>query len=209
MWIKFKQFFSRNFSKPFLITCFSVIVAGILYAWFSAFYIKNNIDAKIEQREGELAYEIFGQSYKQAKDAYTKAKENYEACLARHTGCFLEGTTWFGYKDSEDRANADPEYQELLHIKEISVFRTFLRSFLKNFSFGWWGIIALVLVFFVNVFIATVKLLKHFIPAMLKGGSTRIALIGGDIFKMPAFQRYFLLIALLILVTLIFIVIRI
>lgn len=173
---QFKLFFSQSYSKPFLIICFSVIVAGAIYAGFSVADLKSDIDKKITQREEQIKKEL--------------------TPLARSFFLNTGGTPDWVYDDAL--------HNELRRIRETSPAQLFL----QNFSFGWLGVIALVVVFLINASIVVIKLLRHFAPFVIRWGSTRVAIIKGNILKMPAFQRYFLFIALLMLITLIFILIK-
>lgn len=82
------------------------------------------------------------------------------------------------------------------------------RPFFESFGLGWWGVIALLAVFLVNILIAAMKHLKHFVLVVIKKGGEHIALIKNNVRDLPTFQRYLLLIALLMFITLAFILIK-
>src|SRR3989338_1117958 len=86
---QFKLFFAKKYSKLFIFICFGVIVVGIVSAWFAASNLKSNIDTKIQEREEELAQEIFVKSFEQARIEYDKRKSDYEKCLAERTCIFV------------------------------------------------------------------------------------------------------------------------
>lgn len=213
---QFKRFFSHEFSKPFMIICFSVIVAGVVYAWFAASNVKNNIDLMIEQREEEIAQEMFGKSYEQARVEYDKRKSDHEKCLAgrtepteyaRKSKCLSEMIYWETYEEKEQQAYKDSAYQELLYLKESSVSRVFIEKFVKNFGFGWWGVIALVSVFLINILIVFYKLIKMYVPLVFWYGNTQTKSIKTNMQGMAPFQRYSL--ALLTITVLALVVIAI
>lgn len=200
---QFKRFFSHEFSKPFVVICFSVIVVGVIYAWLAAFNVKNNIDAKIEQREKELAYEIFGQSYEQANAAYDKKKEDYEKCLSERTNCSVEYIFWQEYRGAEQRALNDPIYQELNRIKKAPLFRSFIDNFFKNFSFGWLGVIGLVAVFLINMLISLYKPIRMYAPLIFRYGNAQTKSIKTNVQSMVPFQRYSLALLTIAVLTLV------
>lgn len=191
---QFKRFFSHEFSRPFMIICFSVIVAGTVYAWFAAYNLKNNIDAKILEREEEIAHEIFKMGYEQAAVEYDKRKGAFENCLVaqdnRRDKCVVEMILWESWQDAERKALNDQLYKELNHTKETSLFLVFIEDFGKNFSFGWWGVIALVSVFLINILILLYKLIKMYVPLVFRYGNTQTKSIKTNMQGMAPFQRY-------------------
>ncbi len=215
---QFKRFFSHEFSKPFMIICFGVIVAGTVYAWFAASNLKNNIDLRIEQREEEIAQEVFGKSYEQALAEYNKKKSDYEECLAgrtepteyaRKSKCLVEMIYWETYEEKEKQAYKDSTYQELLRAREISVSRIFIENFIKNFSFGWWGVIALVSVFFINIIILFYKLIRRYLPLVFRYGNIQTKSIKTNMQGMAPFQRYSLTLLVITALALVIIAIAI
>ena len=107
------------------------------------------------------------------------------------------GDTIFGNKYPA-RYLEDSYYRELTHIKENSSFQLFI----EKFGIGWWGIIAIVIVFLLNFFVALVKLFAKYAPILIRTGGLQIKLAKTNIGNMPIFQRYLLLLVLLILIML-------
>ena len=214
---QFKLFFAKKYSKLFIFICFGVIVVGIVSAWFAASNLKSNIDTKIQEREEELAQEIFGKSFEQARIEYDKRKSDYEKCLAERTEpteyarkskCLI---FWETYAEKEKQAYKDSKYQELLRAKEISTFQIFKEGF-DRFNFGWLGItigiMTLVLAFLINILIVLFKFSAKYVPPIFRIGNVQAKSIKTNMEGMPAFQRYLLLIALLMLITLVLVLIK-
>ncbi|PIR68193.1 hypothetical protein COU49_02505 [Candidatus Nomurabacteria bacterium CG10_big_fil_rev_8_21_14_0_10_35_16] len=212
---QFKLFFAQSYAKPLIIVCFCIIIAGILYAGFTAYNLKSNIDTKIQEREEEVAREVFKMGMKQATTEYYKRKEAFENCLLKwdyvRSKCVVEMILWESWQGAEQKALNDSLYKELHHIKEISTFKVFTESF-DRFNFGWLGVTvgisALIFLFLINILIAMVKFLRRPASMFIRTTGTRTAQTKDNINKMPAFQRYLLLIALLILITLVFVLIK-
>ncbi|HEY4505759.1 MAG TPA: DUF805 domain-containing protein [Candidatus Paceibacterota bacterium] len=194
---QFRRFFSYEYSKPFMIICFGVIMAGAVIAGYAVSDLKGDIEIKIAQREEEL-------------DKLFDAKmENYEKCvhsLKNPSPTYFIKEMMCGsepYKFPTAGLN-DALYNELSHIKNTSSFQLFF----ENFGFGWWGIIALVAVFLINILIVLFKFFTKYVPFIFKTGNVQAKSIKTNVRSMPAFQRYLLLIALLILIALVFILMK-
>jgi len=170
---QFKRFFSHEFSKPFIIICFGVIVAGAIHTGYVVFDLKQDIDIKITQREEEINRKL--------------------TPIARSLFLNTRGTPDWVYDDAT--------HNELRRIKETSSFQLFF----EKFGFGWWGVIALVVVFLINVLILATKFAVKYIPILIRTGSAQTKSANINIKNMPAFQRYLLLIAIAILIILVLI----
>lgn len=213
---QFKRFFSHELSKPFMIICFGVIVAGSIYAGSIVSDLKKDIDMRIEQRKEELdtQYDI----KEQKRNAETKAQ--YKKCLEHKksgSGYLRECDDWLKFsrlKRAVERIEngyepirpygADAQYRELNNIKQTP----FLQLFFEKFGFGWWGVIALVAVFFLNILIVLVKFVAKHAPILIRTGTTQTKSVKTNIINMPVFQRYILFIALAILIILVLIFIK-
>ncbi len=170
---QFKRFFLHEFSKPFVVICFSVIIAGAIHAGYVVSDLKQDVDIKITQREEEINGKL--------------------TPIARSLFLNTGGTPDWVYDDAT--------HNELRRIKETSSFQLFF----EKFGFGWWGVIALVAVFLINVLILMAKLAAKYIPILIRTGSAQTKSAKTNIKNMPAFQRYLLLTTLAILIILVLI----
>src|SRR3989338_1327539 len=155
---QFKQFFSHKFSKPFMVICLGVIVAGAIHAGYVVSNLKQDIDVKIAQREEELKGKL--------------------TPIARSFFLNTGGTPDWVYDDAT--------HNELRRIKETSSFQLFI----EKFSFGWWGIIALVAVLFINIIILFYKLMRMYVPLVFRYGNAQTKSIKTNMRGMAPFQRY-------------------
>jgi len=243
---QFKSFFAKKYSKPLIINCFCLIVAGILYAGFTAYNLKSNIDVQITEREQELdilfdekdrksgkelageinrwnqacqgnesanllsyCYESYVESFRRTRMQRACGENEYCAQLVGYTPTVFDELDW--ERTNRYRYTADETYRKLNHIKDVSTFQIFTESF-DRFNFGWLGVIvgtlALIFVFIINILIIVVKFLRRPASMFIGTAGTHTAQTKDNINKMPAFQRYLLLIALLILITLVFVLIK-
>lgn len=221
---QFKLFFAKSYSKPFMVICFGVIVLGAIHAGSTVSNLKQDIDTKLAQRKEELnklfdekdkGYEVARQMLKAKNDeCWNDFKNNRarydvdslsstEKYLTRNSVC---GSVQHPYTIPRKEFSylGDDSYAELTRIKNTSS----IQLFIDNFGFGWWGIIALVAVFLINILIGLFKFSKRYVPLVVGAGGARAALTKTNIRNMPPFHRYILLIALLILITLAFILMK-
>lgn len=214
---QFKRFFSHEFSKTFIIICVGVIVAGTLYAGSVVSNLKQGIDTKIEQRGEELDTQRDTRQKQEANELASNAtnfdsanasiKEKLlfarrvDECLYNKYCASLIGKQAVGESTHSrlGRYLSDKVYKELVRIKNASSFRLFF----EKLGFGWWGIIALAAVFLINILIVLFKFSKGYVSLVVGAGGARAALTKTNIRNMPTFQRYILLIALLILIVLV------
>ena len=147
---QFNFFFSKSYSKPFMIICFGVIVVGAIYAGSVVSDLKQDIDARIAQKKIELG-NIFDKEaklmpkYQVKTEGLTSIEQNrLERAMKR---VVTEDPLFRPYF-------TDSAYRELTRIEETSSFQLFT----ENFGVGWWGVIALVAVFLINILIALIKL---------------------------------------------------
>jgi len=195
---QFKRFFSHELSKPFMIICFGLIVAGIVFATYKTISIKSTVGTQIAQQE----YEIEETFYTQYGDAPTEAERKFNECRDEYINqnpsavtnqnhvwqdCGLERVYLDDYitKYEESFLN-DERYNELKRIEQTP----HLQLFFDNFSFGWWGVIALVSVFFINIIILFYKLIRMYVPPVFRYGNAQTKSIKTNMHGMAPFQRY-------------------
>ncbi|MBI5151847.1 MAG: hypothetical protein HZA34_04805 [Candidatus Pacebacteria bacterium] len=220
---QFKTFLAKSYSKPFIVICLLVTGIGAVNSLYVVSNLKDSIDTKITQRQEELG-KLFDEQDTKAEAEYQIALQKYNQCLQNYKeshpgsdssyipnflhGCGSQpfragysviGDTIFGNRYPA-RYLEDSYYRELIRVKDASSSQLFF----EKLGLGWWGLIALAAVFLINILIIVVKFLKSLVPIFI-GGSRNAKINVG---QMPAFQRYVLLIVLLILITLVFIFIK-
>jgi len=220
---QFKLFFSKSYSKPFVVLCALIITSGALYSLYTVSDLRKNIDAKITQRQEELG-KLFDEQDAKNEAEYQAALEIYNRCLAEfkqtriginnldytrllrrscgfrpYTGVYIIWGNRYPVRYLQDSY-----YRELTRIKNTSD----LQLFFEKLSFGWWGVIALAAVLIINILIILIKFLKTTIFMFIRVGNNQAILAKNNINNMPAFQKYLLLIAVLTLATLVFILIK-
>lgn len=99
----------------------------------------------------------------------------------------------------------DPTHNELRRIKETSSFQLFI----EKFSFGWWGIIALATVLFINITILFYKLIRVYVPLIFRYGNAQTKSIKTNMQGMAPFQRYSLTLLVITVLALVIIAIAI
>ncbi len=207
---QFRRFFSHELSKPFIIICIGVIVAGAIVAGSAVSNLKQDIDAKIEQRgggldtqrdtrqkqeAGELASNIieFNSINASIKEEILFARRRRE-CLHNKYCASLIGKLAVEESTNlrSERYLSDKVYKELVRIKNTSSFQLFF----EKFGFGWWGIIALLVVLFINILISPYKLAR-----------VKVKSIKMNIQSMAPFQRYSLILLVITVLALVVIAI--
>lgn len=217
---QFRRFFSHELSKSFLFISFSVIVVGSIYAGSTVSNLKQDIDIRIEQRKAELdiqydAEEKFRNAVFMASEKgkcfeiikkYGNEGRAYPECRS------MDVIDFSRLKRALERAPSeiirpyisDIQYRELEDIKNTPSFLLFF----EKFSLGFWGVIALVAMFLINILFAFLKFLKERFPVIIGAGGIQVKSMKTDIEGMAVFQRYLLFIALLILIILVLILIK-
>lgn len=218
---QFRRFFSHEFSKPFVIICFGVIVAGAIHAGSVVSNLKQSIDVEIAQREevldaqrdtrqkqeaNELASSI--NEYNSINDSIKERllfQRRIRECLYNKYCASLIGKPAVEESTNlrSERYLSDKVYKELVHIKNTSSFQLFF----EKFGFGWWGTIALLAVLFINILISPYKLARVYIPPVFRYGNTKVKSIKTNTQSMTPFQRYSLILLALIVLALVVITI--
>ncbi len=183
---QFRLFFSKSYSKPFVVICLIVIVLGAANTLYAVSNSKRDIDI---QKADELLKGI----NKFQEDCQNEAQHdpfNTYSCRI---------TVDYELLQRECLVN---KYCSLSMRNGVSPT---LYLAMEKFGFGWWGIIALVAVFFLNLLIALVKFITKYAPILIRTGDVQTKSVKTNIRNMPAFQRYVLFIALAILIILVLI----
>lgn len=222
---QFKSFLAKSYSKPFIVICVLVIGLGAVNSFYVVLNLRGDIDTQIAQRKSELNA-IYDEQDEKADATYqelikkndecwddfknNKAKydvdslSDWETYLTRNRVCGHRPISAYHVNRFEYQYLTDPTYKELNRIKNAPSYQLFF----EKLGFGWWGVIALAAVFLINVLVVMVKFLKSVVPIVIRGGRKQLGLTKSNVWNMPAFQRYALFIALLILATLVFILIK-
>lgn len=220
---QFKSFFAKSYSKPFIVICLVVIVLGIISSLYTISNLKDGIFAQITTRKAELN-RIYDEQDKKAdverQELLKKSNEcwedfknralydvdslsNSEKYVTRNRICERVPSAHYVIR-VEYQYLKDETYKELTHINNTPS----LQLFFEKLGFGWWGIVALVAVLFMNILIVFFKLFAKYAPIVIGAGGAQATLTKTNIRNMPAFQRYLLLIALLTLITLVLVFIK-
>ncbi|PIV25067.1 hypothetical protein COS38_03610 [Candidatus Berkelbacteria bacterium CG03_land_8_20_14_0_80_40_36] len=178
---QFRLFFSKSYSKPFVIICLIVIVLGAANALYAVSNSKRNIDI---QKADELLKGInkFDEDCRNKANTYS---------------CYITGDYMVLQNECFDNKYCS------LSIRNGIPPTLYLAT--EKFSFGWWGIIGFTAVFFLNLLIALVKFITKYVPILIRTGGAQTKSTKTNIRNMPAFQRYVLFIALATLIILILI----
>ena len=216
---QFKTFFSKTYSKPFVVICLVVIIFGAIHALYVVSVLKQDIDVKIAQREVELN-KIYDTEDQKSDATYQALNEKYKTCISEYrsehpgldsssyipsflTGCGSEPFHFDSFGGYQMRYLGDASYKELTRIKKTSSFQLFF----EKLSFGWWGVIALVLVFSINLIFVIARATRIWATALFKYGFINAGSIKNNLNEMTPFQRYSLILFVIIALALVVIII--
>lgn len=220
---QFRLFFRKELSIPFILICLSVTIVGTTVAWVDVSNLKDVIDTRIGQRKIELnkiydaqdqksdaEYQIQNKKYEECWNDFKNNRARYDVDSLSPTDKYLTKNSVCGHQPylyhitrNQYKYLEDAHYKELVHIKEISSFQLFI----ENFSFGWWGVIPLVLVFTINLIVVPVRVVKRWVTKLTRQVPASTSLVKNNLKEMTPFQRYSLIIFVTIALVLIVMVI--